>query len=194
MAKKKYTPSIFIRGESVNLIALDEDLIDNSNWYKWFNDEKTTINTKYHVYPNTRELQKEFFKNNIKNNSSKIQLGVYHVHDEILIGVISLNNIDNFNKNCEFSAMLGEPKYQVLKYYLEAARLIITHGFKSLGMQRIYSGTVKKEINDIVCRLLEFKPEGIKRSAIFKDGNFHNIYTHSILQTEFLSSKEYNQK
>ena len=194
MRKKSYKPSVFINGKEINLIALDEELIDVSNWYRWFNDTKTNINTVYHVYPNTKTLQIEFYKKNIKNVSNKIQLGIYHIKDKVLIGVISLNNIDNHHKNCEFSAILGEPKYQILKYYIEAARLIISHGFNGLGMQRIYSGTFNKDIHDVVCRILEFKSEGVKRSAIFKDGKFHDVYTHSMLRSEFLSSKTYVSK
>ena len=52
--------------------------------------------------------------------------------------MISLNKIDNFNKNCELSCILGESKYRILKYYLEAATLLISHGFNALGMERIY--------------------------------------------------------
>lgn len=137
--EKKYKPSIFINGNEINLVVLDKELIEISNWYRWFNDKKTNTNTVYHVCPNTKEMQIKFFKENIKNVSNKIQLGIYHTEDKTLIGVISLNNIYMHHKNCEFSAMLGETKYQVLKYYIEAARLIIFHGFISLGMQRIYS-------------------------------------------------------
>jgi ribosomal-protein-alanine N-acetyltransferase len=194
MKKKKYKPSIFLNGNEINLVVLDKELIEISNWYRWYNDKKTNTNTLYHVFPNTKEMQIKFFKENIKNVSNKIQLGIYHTKDKTLIGVISLININMHHKNCEFSAMLGEPKYQVLKYYIEAARLIISHGFISLGMQRIYSGTFNKEIHDVVCRMLEFKSEGVKRSAVFKDGKFHDVYTHSMLRSEFLSSKIYFSK
>ena len=191
MTKKSYSPNIFIAGNKVNLIVLDEELIEISNWYNWFNDEKTNINTTHHVYPNTKELQKKYFLENIKNISNKVQLGIYHIKDEILIGVISLNDIDHMHKNCEFSAILGEKNYQVLKYYVEAARLIISHGFNHLGMERIYSGTFNEDIHNVVCRLLEFKSEGIKRSAIYKNGKFNDVFTHSILRSEFLESKLY---
>ena len=94
MKKKKYIPSTFLEGKNINLIVLDEELINITNWYRWFNDKKTNTNTVYHVYPNTKELQINFFKKNIKNVKNKIQLGIYHIKDKKLIGVISLNNID----------------------------------------------------------------------------------------------------
>ena len=194
MTKNSYSPDVFISGKEVNLIVVDEELIEISNWYRWFNNEKTNINTVHHIYPNTKKLQKKYFLEKINNVSNKVQLGIFHIKDKILIGVISLNNINDLHKNCEFSAILGEKEYQVLKYYIEAARLIIAHGFNNLGMQRIYSGTFNKDIHNIVCRLLEFKSEGIKRSAIFKNGKYNDIFTHSILRTEFLKSKVYKNK
>ena len=193
MIKKKYEPDVFIKGELVNLVVLTEELIELSNWYKWFNDEKITLNTTHHVYPNSKDLQKIYFKENIQNSKNKIQLGIFHIKDNILIGVISLNQIDHFNKNCEFSAILGEPNYQVLKYYAEAARLIISHGFNTLGMQRVAGGTFNEDIQNMVCRILGLKSEGTKRSAIYKNGKYNDVFIHSILREEFLASKIYKK-
>ena len=58
-------------------------------------------------------------------------------------------------------------------------------------MERIYSGTFNEDIHNVVCRLLEFKSEGIKRSAVYKNGKFNDVFTHSILRSEFLDSKLY---
>lgn len=191
MSKEKYKPDVFIKGELVNLVVLTEELIELSNWYKWFNDEKINLNTTHHVYPNSKDMQKIYLKENIENSDNKIQLGIFHIKDNILIGVISLNEIDHFHKNCEFSGMLGEPNYQVLKYYAEAARLIISHGFDTLGMERIAGGTFNEDIQNMVCRILGCESEGIKRSAVFKNGKYNDVFIHSILRAEFLSSKIY---
>lgn len=192
MTNNKIKPDIFINGKLINLVVLTDDLIESSNWYKWFNDETITENTTHHVYPNSKDLQKTFLKNEINSKKDKIQLGIYHIKDSILIGVISLNNIDHFHKNCEFSGMVGEPEYQTLKYYSEAARLIITHGFNTLGMMRVAGGTFHEDIQNMVCRVLGCKHEGVKRSAIYKNGKYNDVYIHSILREEFLALKIYN--
>ena len=46
----------------------------------------------------------------------------------------------------------------------------------------------------MVCRMLGFKDEGTKRRAIYKNGDFRDIFTHSILKSEFLLSKIYERK
>ena len=186
-------PDIFLGGDEVDLVVLTEDMVKTTNWYKWFNDQKINQNTTHHVYPNSVNSQLNRFRENIEGIEEKIQLGIYHKADKVLIGVISLNSINHFHKNCQFSAMLGESKYQTLKYYVEAARLIISHGFNALGMERIESGTFNKDIHNVVCRMLEFSEEGVKRSAIFKNGKYHDVYMHSILKEEFDNSKYYSK-
>ncbi len=187
-------PDIFLEGKDVNLIVLNERIIEISNWYNWFNNKNLNKYTNYHIYPNTLELQKEFFNNNIHGSKNKIQLGIYHINDSFLIGVISLNNINYFNRSCELSGIIGESKYHNLKYYVEAAKIIVNHAFQSLGMIRVEGGTLSKDINDMVCRLLGFSSEGVKRSCVFKNGEFRDVYLHSILFSEYKSSKIYNDK
>ena len=38
----------FIKGENINLICLNEHVINNSNWYNWFNDEVNTDTMQQH--------------------------------------------------------------------------------------------------------------------------------------------------
>ena len=191
MVKNNINMDIFLHGNLINLVVLTDEIVEFSNWHNWFNDEKTNINTTYHVYPNSKSDQKDYLRGQINGNKSKIQLGIQHIEDNKLIGVISLNHIDHLHKNCAFSAILGESYYQTLKYYAESARLIISHGFNTLGMERIESGTFNEDIHNMVCRVLGFKAEGVRRSAIYKNGKYNDVYIHSILREEFLALKLY---
>ena len=57
MKKNKFSVDVFIEGDDIDLIVVDESLIEHSNWYRWFNDEKTNANTVYHIYPNSAASQ-----------------------------------------------------------------------------------------------------------------------------------------
>ena len=190
---KKLEIDVFLRGKSIDLIALNEEVIENSNWYKWYNDEETTMFMQYHYFPNTKDLQKKYLLNEILNNENKVQLGIFHKKNKILIGVISLNNIDYKNRECEISGMLGEKKYRNLSNYLEAAKLIIIHGFNTFNMNRIYSGAINKEVENMFVKFLGFKNEGRLRENIFKNGKYFDTYIHSILKSEFKKFKFYKQ-
>ena len=57
---------VFIKGESIDLVVLTNDLVEKTNWYKWFNDEETTKNMQKHYFPNSRELQLKYLKDEIE--------------------------------------------------------------------------------------------------------------------------------
>ena len=175
----------FIKGKHINLICLNEDVINNSNWYNWFNDEVSTDNMQQHYFPNTKEKQLNFYKSQIENNSSKIQLGILHSKENILIGVISLSSINYINRSAELSVIIGEKEYRNLKNYIEAVKLIINHGFEALNLNRISSGSFAKEIHTMNCKLLGFSHEGIFQEAVYKNGKYVDVYRHGLLKKNY---------
>jgi len=183
--EQKINYNVFIKGDLIDLVVLTEEIIKKTNWYKWFNNEETTKNMQKHYFPNTMDIQLNYFKENILNNKKIVQLGVVVKKENIFSGVISLSNIDYLNQSCEFGAIMGEETSRSIKYFMEAGKLICKHAFETLNMQRVYSGTITKEIDDFLCRALGFKHEGIKRKAIYKNGKFLDIYMHAILKSEY---------
>ena len=133
----------FIRGEVIDLVVLTEEVIDKTNWYKWFNDEENTKHMQQHYYPNSKELQLKYFKEEIEGNNKKLQLGIYHKKDKILIGTISLNNIDFQHRKCEISGFIGEKKYQTLKPFLESNKLLIKHAFEQLKLAKLNTDRIE---------------------------------------------------
>ncbi len=176
---------VFIKGKAIDLIVLDEQTVENSNWYKWFNDEDNMKMMQKHYFPNTKSMQMHFFKTEIENNKSKIQLGIVHKKDSKLIGVISLNDIDYLNRKCEISGFIGEKEYQNFELYTEANKLIIKHAFDNLNIHKIYGGTLIKEISLMYCRALGFTEEGIKKSEIYKNGEYYDVYLIGLLRDEY---------
>ena len=180
---------VFLKGKIIDLVSLNEDIISNSNWYMWFNDEETTQYMQKHYFPNTKRLQTEYFVNEIEGNDKKLQLGIVNKKDNIMVGIISFNNIDYINRKCEVSCIIGENKYRDMKNYIEAYQLIIKHGFESLNLNRISGGTIKKELEDILCKFLGFKSEGTLRECVFKHGKYYDVYCHSIISQDYLKKK-----
>ena len=183
MKKIKYYR--FIEGKLVDLVVLNEEIVYKTNWYNWFNDEENMKYMQQHYFPNTKTKQLEFYKNEIENNKSKLQLGIVCKKDNALIGVISLNNIDFLNGRCEISGFVGEKKYQNFKLFTEANTLIIKHAFDNLRMHKIYGGTLIKEVSLMYCRVLGFKEEGIKRSEVYKNGDYIDAYLIGLLREEY---------
>lgn len=119
------TFDVFIKGKNVDLVVLDEEVVEKTDWYNWFNDEENTKYMKHHYCPNTRAKQSVFFKSEIENNLKKLQVGIFHKKDKVLIGVISLNDIDFLNRNCNTGAIIGVKKYRKIFCYLEAYTMFL---------------------------------------------------------------------
>ena len=65
MTFQQYKNDVFIAGSQIDLLALSEDIVRCSNWYGWFNDEENTKTMQKHYFPNTKEDQLLFFRNEV---------------------------------------------------------------------------------------------------------------------------------
>ena len=168
--------AVFISGEHIDLVVLTEEIVEKTNWYNWFNDEETTSQMQQHYFPNTRQKQLQIFKTRIENSETKLQLGIVDKKERVLIGMVSLSDIDYLHRKCEIAGIIGEKRYRRLAYIVEALQLLIRHAFEQLNMHKIYGGTISKEVADMCVRTLGFKHEGIRKAEVFKNGEYRDIY------------------
>jgi [ribosomal protein S5]-alanine N-acetyltransferase len=178
---------VFIKGERVDLVVLSEEIVEKTNWYNWFNDEENTKYMQQHYFPNTKTFQLEYFKNEIENSKNKLQLCIYHKNDQIMIGTISLNNINYLHRKCSISGFIGEKKYQSLKPFIEANKLLIKHAFEQLNMNRIYGGSMRKSVTDMFVKLLKFENEGILKEDVFKNNKYYDVYLIGLSKNNYNS-------
>ena len=176
---------IFISGNKINLKVLSEDDVLKTNWYNWFNDEETTKYMQKHYFPNTKQDQLIYFNNNIQGSKTKLQLGICRKDSPKLLGCISLEEIDFLNRKAEISTIMGENEGRNIEVIIEAYQLIINHGFRSLNLNRIYTGTISKEFSTLMVRVFGFTLEGTKRQDVFKNGKYNDVFIHSLLKQEY---------
>ena len=174
----------FISGEAIDLVVLTADVVETSDWYRWFNDQNNMRNMQKHYFPNTKEMQLNYLKQAIEGSTTKLQLGIVTKPAYELIGVIGLNNIDLLHRKSEITGFIGETRFQTIEPFLEANKLIIRHAFNELNLNRIYGGTLSNELSSFYCRLLGFKQEGILRSDVFKNGEYRAVYSIGLLKEE----------
>ncbi len=178
----------FIEGKLINLINLTEDIVNNSNWYKWFNDEETTLHLQKHYFPNSKEDQINFFNSHLKDNKTTLQLGILDKKKSILFGVISLNNINYFNRNADWSVVIGEKKYRQLIYVNEAIDLLLRHAFFTLNLKKINGGYIEtlNDLGKFYQKRFNFKIEGKQRAQVYKSGKYLDITLIGLLKEEFM--------
>ena len=128
-------------------------------------------------------LKKKLTTKQILSNK-RLQLGVVLKLNEELIGVISLYSINYYNRDAFVSTFFNKKKYKSsLKVFHETHSLIISHAFKKMNLRRIISTTISKEMDDLVCRILNFKREGVLKKKTFKDNKYHDLYISSKFKT-----------
>ena len=59
---------------------------------------------------------------------------------------------------------------------------MINYGFKKLNLRRIIATTISKELNELICKVLKFKTEGIMRRKFFKNNKYHDMYISSVFK------------
>lgn len=102
-----------------------------------------------------------------------------------IIGMISLMNVSEKNRNAEIGYWLGK-KYWGKGYATEAVSLILRYGFKELKLFRIWARVFHPNLTSI--RLLEkvgFTLEGRLRNNIKKSGRWLDELCYGILKTEY---------
>ena len=174
---------VFTSGKTVSLVALDYDDIESSDWVGWFNDEETTKNTQQHRFPVSRTTQRQHLDNELR--SENLNLGIFSLRTEALVGVTSIKDIDWINRSAEISTVVGCSAHRDLTTFIEVTRLMLVHGFFSLNLNRIQVGTMIKELVKIQCDIFGFVHEGTLREHVFKDGEYRDVYILGCLKDEF---------
>lgn len=126
----------------------------------------------------------------VRQSPVHLVMAITLAHDSRHIGNISLQNLDQENRSAEFAILVGEKDCWGKGYSTEAGRLLLQHGFMSLGLNRIYCGTPEEHTAMQKLALsLGMKEEGRRRQAFFKENRFQDLVDFSILRKEYLSSR-----
>lgn len=174
----------FLVGNNIYLRQIEENDI-NENYQQWFNDEEVCFLNSHHRFPNYAQDMQAYYQDIIKSRNNLI-LAIVAKDTDLHVGNISLQNIDFINQNAELAIIVGDKEYWGKGIGKEACQLIIDHGFNNLNLYRIYFGTAAENTGmQKIGKILGFKKEGVARSALFKNGVFHDFYNYGLLKDDF---------
>ena len=183
-------PSIFIKGQLIDLCAPDINPRTIDRWFRWFNDTKTTKYLDQGVFPNTFEDQKRFIEDSMTKKDRIITL-ILPKNSKEYVGVASLSHIDFRVSECHFAIVIGDHKNTPLLASMEAKSLLTEHAFEVMDMNRIYSGqNVELKKWQSMQILLGYQIEGIARKSFHKGLHVCDSYISSCLREDYLKLKE----
>lgn len=184
----------------MNIFFLEDDIIGlrnltekdaDGNYSSWFNNQEICLHNSHHRFPMCQEEIDDYIRG-LTHNHTLMVFAVVEKSSNNHIGNIALQQLDLINRQGEIALMFGEKKYWGRGYATRAAFLLINHGFKELGLNRIYFGTSDTNAGmQSIGKKLNFKKVGVRRKAFYKDGSFHDIFDYDLLRDEWDEKKEF---
>jgi len=174
----------------IYLRALEPD--DYLTSYKWRNDHE--LIKGYSSIPRfvSNETERKWVLRVIEESETGISLYLSILLKETnsLIGYISLINIDNHNRDCYLTILIGNRDYLRKGCAEEASILLLNYAFKELGMNRVSANIISFNLASVnLFEKLGFIKEGIKRNAIFRSGKYHDLFLYGILNEDFRKTR-----
>lgn len=175
--------NIFIEGEKIDLCVPAEE--DFPIWAGWFNSQKNTQFLEQGKFPNTVDEQKEFYFNAIKSNRF---IALIKCKDGVLLGVISLSEINYEKSSCQISLVCPIKSKNSPMAALEAMALVVEHAFKRLGMKRVWAGQAYPGLEswNRALEIVGFKVEGFLRNGFVHGWDVTDSILISVVLQDFL--------
>lgn len=154
---------------------------------KWRN-KKELIDTLCAPYRYINfEVDQAWFDDYMKSRNGTVRCAIVNDNDNnAILGLVSLTSINSINKTSSLHIMIGDKSNQEKGIGTFAVRELIKHAFSNLNLHRIELGVLNYNTRAIhLYEKIGFKKEGIKRQAVFKNGDYHDLIIMGLLKDEF---------
>lgn len=185
----------FIEGETVDLVIPNKEAATKSEWYNWFNKEKSTRYLAYHgLFPNTKEDQKATLSKMLISNKKKTGLFLLIVCKvtKKLIGVTALSSIDWINRSTYLAVIISpEKKTNFVINSVETKALMTKHAFDKLNLNKVRTSQVL-ELSEWqkYSQLFGYKVEGVFKAHFIKDHKMYDVCFHACILKDYLKARK----
>ncbi|MBR3143154.1 MAG: GNAT family N-acetyltransferase [Clostridiales bacterium] len=119
------------------------------------------------------------------DEKQRIRWGIAQKQDNTLIGHCGFFDIDRTNSCAEISYCI---KRELWGHGImtEAVDAMLRFGFEDYGLNRIVAKVIKDNAGSIkVLQKLGFVQEGLLRESLYKNGQYHDLISFSVLRSEY---------
>lgn len=173
-----------IVGGRVQLRPIERD--DLPRFVEWFSDPE--VRRHLLVYLPFSLAQEERWFENLQGRLERqedVLLGIETI-DGVHIGNIGLHSINWKNRSAELGIVIGEKAYWNQGYGTDAIRTLLGLAFREMNLHRVFLRVDEDNARGIRCyEKVGFRREGTMREVEFKEGEYHDQYMMSILESEF---------
>lgn len=174
---------MILKGKKVILRAVEEE--DLEMLRELTNDpefEKMVIGW---AYPISKKDEAEWYANQ-KNGLGNLRYTIETEADGA-IGMIGLRDIDWKNGEATGGGMrIARKEIRTRGLATDAWMTLMRYAFDELRLNRINGSALVYNTASIkVCERVGFKNEGIKRQAVYKNGQFHDVIYYGCLRSDY---------
>ena len=133
-----------------------------------------------------KEVDDAWFSSYLGSRNSNVRLAIVDTEKEKIIGAVYLTGIDWVCRSAEFSIWIGASDSQGKGAGRFATQKTLEHAFRNMGLHRIHLTVLSENIRAInLYKSVGFLKEGTLRQAAFKNGEFKDMISMSILSNDF---------
>jgi RimJ/RimL family protein N-acetyltransferase len=163
------------------------DMNDAEKFTGWLNDLEMLSNL--HLYSSVINVENE--KTLLEKLSKGHNYSIVDADKNEVIGNCGFMGIDNVNQNAEMGIFIGNKDYWNRGYGTEAVALLLDYGFKALNLHnvliRVYDFNQRARR---CCEKVGFREVGIRRKALLRNMERHDIIYLDILASEFYENDD----
>ena len=172
-----------IYGEKIVLRAIEQE--DNQMLLELINDPETEMQIGGYSWPASMENQIKWFSQ-LNNNELILRCTIAETVSNKPLGTLILNEIDKKNGTAHIHIKMAKGDTRGKGYGTDAVNTAVKYAFSELRLNCIYANILT--YNTASIRLIEkcgFKKDGTLRSRIFKQGKYFDLYTYSIILSDW---------
>ncbi len=168
-------------GEQLYLSPVNTD--DAEIYIKWMNDKAVASGFgQYSWVVSSKNEMKWLYE----PGSDTQRYAIVLLDGDVMIGCISLQNIDHRSRNAFIGIFIGEEEHRSKGYGAEAIRLILDYGFNTMNLHNVMLSVDADNKAGISCyKKVGFRECGRRREWIFKDGEYVDKIYMDMLESEF---------
>lgn len=176
-----------INGKKIYLRAMEPE--DMEMYRDMINDEDVSRMVVGWSFPVSRKEQSDWYNRAVGDINKRFTICMKE--DDKPVGMVTLTNIDLVNRTAFHGIKLHPscPKGQGVG--TDAVMTLMEYAFNQLNLNRME--TERFLYNDASKHLYEkcgWREEGIKRQAVYRNGEYHDLAVCGILKEDYIAAKE----
>lgn len=173
-----------IFGKKVVLRALEAR--DNDMLLELINDPETERMLGGAAFPVSFDNQAKWLSAQ-DNKGNILRCAVAPREDELAaVGTVILSDIDYRNGTAQVHIKMSKERGRGKGYGTDAIQAIVGYAFKELRLNCVYADVLEYNLpSQGLFEKCGFKRDGVLRHRVYKDGDYRNIISYSILKSDY---------